>query len=129
MLGVVDDRALKLTLAGKEYDLLLNVGAIQEITRKYGGLEEAMTVITDFDTNPNAWDDIIFLITTLINQGTKLHNFMNPEERRDMVSEEVVSLAMPFTDILKYVRLITAAVSVGTMRKVAADEKKTTMSQ
>jgi len=69
-----------------------------------------------------ALDEIVWLICLLCNQGVQIHNFNNPNDKQELLSEETVELLTTPSDLAVYKDAIMAAMFKGTKREVESED-------
>ena len=68
------DRSATITIAGKEYELLLTTRATVEIAKRYGSLEAIADKLYDANDMATSLSETIWLIVLLANQTIAIHN-------------------------------------------------------
>ena len=117
----MNDRGEKVTIGGKEYELLLTTRATKEIAKKYGGMEKLGDKILQSKNYSEALEEIIWLITLLANQPIAIRNYRNPADRVPPLSEEEVELMTTPAELADYRDAITAALLKGTKRDIESE--------
>lgn len=123
----VEDRGAVIELGGKEYELVLTTLATKTIARRYGGLDKLGEKLTSTENFEDALDEIVWLITLLANQSVLIHNLWN-EQKKPLLTEEMVELLTTPYDLSEYKNQIMVAMYKGAKRNVhseAAEEKNT----
>jgi hypothetical protein len=125
MINNNEERAAQITIGGEDYELLLTVKATKEIAKKYGGLENLGEKLMKSENFELALAEIVWLIALLANQSILVHNLKNPQEKRELLTEEAVELLTSPLDLADYKIAIMSAMMKGTKRNVEseADEK------
>ena len=65
---------------------------------------------------------LVWLITLLANQSTLVHNFLEPDDKRELLTEEAVELLTTPLDLSGYKAAIMEAMVNGTKRYVESEE-------
>ncbi|MBR4767159.1 MAG: hypothetical protein IK085_10410 [Clostridia bacterium] len=120
-----NDRSAFITLGGKEYELILTTAATKAISRRYGGLENLGEKLSTTDHFEDALDEIVWLITLLANQSVAIHNLWNPENKKEVLTEEMVELLSTPYELAEYKDAIMAAMYKGAKRDVESEEDDT----
>ena len=115
------DRAATITIGGMEYQLLLTTRATKEIAKKYGGLSDLGDKLLKSENFELALDEIVWLITLLANQTVHIHNFQNPDNKRDLLTEEMVEIMTTPADLGEYKDAVMAAMQKGIKRNVVSE--------
>lgn len=122
--AVVADRSAKIVLGGNEYELVLTTLATKSIARRYGGLENLGTKLASSEHFEEALDEIVWLITLLANQSILIHNLWN-EDKKSLLTEEMVELLTSPYELAEYKNAIMVAMYKGAKREVVSEEKET----
>ena len=125
----VEERSANITLGGQEYELVLSTLATKQIARRYGGLENLGEKLSNTEHFEDALDEIVYLITLLANQSVMIHNLWHPDEKRPLLTEEMVELLSTPYDLTEYKNAIVAALYKGTKRYVQSEEPETKNAQ
>lgn len=118
----MDDRSSIINLGGQEYELLLTTKATKEIAKKYGGLENLGEELIQAENFELALNEITGLIVLLANQPILIHNFRNPEDKKELLTEEFVELMTTPYDLAQYKDAIMNAMVKGTKRNVVSED-------
>ena len=116
-----NERAASITIAGKEYQLILTTRATKEIANRYGGLANLGDKLMKSENFELALDELIWLIALLANQSILIHNFQHPEDKREPLSEEEIELLTTPTDLAEYKDAIMDSMLRGTKRNVESE--------
>ena len=116
-----NERAASITIAGKEYQLILTTRATKEIAKRYGGLANLGDKLMKSENFELALDELIWLIALLANQSILIHNFQHPEDKRDPLTEEEIELLTTPTDLAEYKDAIMDSMLRGTKRYVESE--------
>jgi len=116
-----NERAASITIAGKEYQLILTTRATKEIAKRYGGLANLGDKLMKSENFEMALDELIWLIALLANQSILIHNFQHPEDKREPLSEEEIELLTTPTDLAEYKDAIMDSMLRGTKRNVESE--------
>lgn len=116
-----EDRASVINIGGEEYTLLLSTKATKEIAGRYGGLENLGDHLMKSENFEMAIGEIVWLITLLANQSILVHNLRNKENKRELLTEEMVELLTVPADLATYKTAIMDALLKGTKRNVESE--------
>lgn len=122
-----EDRASVINIGGEEYTLLLSTKATKKIAGRYGGLENLGDHLMKSENFEMAIGEIVWLITLLANQSILVHNLRNKDDKRELLTEEMVELLTVPADLATYKSAIMDALLKGTKRNIKseADAKNT----
>ena len=118
-----NDRAAMIRIGNREYEMLLTTRATKEIAKRYGGLEHLGDKLMKAENFELALDEVVWLITLLANQSTLVHNLLEPDAKRELLTEEAVELLTTPLDLSSYKAAIMEAMVRGTKRYVESEEK------
>ena len=118
-----NDRGAIIRIGNREYEMLLTTRATKEIAKRYGGLEHLGDKLMKAENFELALDEVVWLITLLANQSTLVHNLLDPDDKRELLTEEVVELLTTPLDLSGYKAAIMEAMVRGTKRYVESEEK------
>ena len=123
----MDERSAFITLDGVQYELLLTTKATREIAKRYGGLENLGETLMKNENFEIALEEVIALIVLLANQPILIQNMKHPDEKRDLLTAELVELLTSPYDLAEYKDAIMEAMMRGTKRNVESEDngKKT----
>ena len=116
-----NERAASITIAGKEYQLILTTRATKEIAKRYGGLANLGDKLMKSENFELALDELIWLIALLANQSILIHNFQHPEDKRDPLTEETIELLTSPHELAAYKEAIMESMFRGTKRFVESE--------
>jgi hypothetical protein len=116
-----NDRSAVITIGGKEYRLILTTRATKEIGARYGGLDKLGDRLLKEKDFTLALDEIIYLITLLANQSVLIHNLQNRDDKRELLTEEMVELLTTPVELGEYKSAITEALFKGMKRNVESE--------
>ena len=94
----------------------------QCLGERFGGLEKLGEKLGEERTLEESLDDVLWLIKTLANQEIMIHNLWNPEEKRELVTEEKLELMTSPADFAEYRGAIMNALIKGTKRNVKSED-------
>ncbi len=117
---MMDDRSANIIIGGEEYGLVLTTRATKEIAGRFGGLESLGEKLMQSENFEMALAEIVWLIALLANQSIMIHNLKNPQEKRELMTEEAVELLTSPLELASYKQAITDAMLKGTARNVAS---------
>ena len=116
------ERSSNILIGGEEYTLLLTTRATKEIAGRYGGLENLGDKLMKSENFEMAINEIVWLITLLANQSIMIHNLRNSDNKRELLTEEVVELLTTPVDLASYKEAITEALQKGTKRNIISED-------
>ena len=116
------DRSSVINIGGEEYTLLLTTKATKEIAARYGGLENLGDKLMKAENFEMAIGEIVWLITLLANQTILLHNLTNKDDKKDLLTEEMVELLTNPLDLASYKEAIAEAMFKGTKRNIESED-------
>ena len=116
------ERSAMITVGGEEYELILTSKATKEIAGRYGGLENLGEKLMKSENFEMAIGEIVWLITLMANQSILIHNLKNKENKRDLLTEDIVELLTSPLDLAGYKAAITEALYKGTKRNVVSED-------
>jgi len=118
-----NDRGAMIRIGNREYEMLLTTRATKEIAKRYGGVEHLGDKLMKAENFELALDEVVWLITLLANQSTLVHNLLEPDHRRELLTEEAVELLTTPLDLSGYKAAIMEAMVKGTKRYVESEEE------
>ena len=118
-----NDRGAMIQIGNREYEMLLTTRATKEIAKRYGGLENLGDRLMKAENFELALDEVVWLITLLANQSTLVHNLLEPDDKRELLTEETVELLTTPLDLSGYKTAIMEAMVKGTKRYVESEEE------
>ena len=121
---MADERSATIKIGDKEYELLLTTKATKEIAKKYGGLEKLGDKLLSNKDYEAAIGEIVWLIVTLANQPILINNFKNPNDKKDLLTEEEVEILTTPEDLANFKGAITSALYKGVKRNIESVEEK-----
>lgn len=116
----MDDRMTSINIGGKDYPMMLNVYATKQIVKRYGGLEEVGNKITE-SSYADQLDDILWLMTVLINAGIMFNNYKENQKTPFITQEIIEAVSIP-TDFMDYKDAIFTAMNKGAARHIKSEE-------
>lgn len=122
--AVVTDRSAIITLGGKDYELVLTTLATKSIARRYGGLNNLGEKLANTEHFEEALDEIVWLITLLANQSILIWNLWN-EDKKPLLSEDMVELLTSPYELAEYKNAIMVAMYKGAKREVVSEGHET----
>jgi hypothetical protein len=117
-----NERSAVIAIGGVDYELVLTTKATKAIAKRYGGLENLGEKLLKSENFEMALDEITWLLTLLANQSILIHNLRHPDEKRDLLTEEVLELLTSPLELASYKNAITEAMFKGTARNVLSAE-------
>ena len=121
---MADERSSIIKIGDKEYELLLTTKATKEIAKKYGGLEKLGDKLLSTKDYEGAIGEIVWLLVTLTNGPILIHNLKNPDNKKDLLTEEEVEILTTPSDLADFKNAITSALLKGTKRNIESEESK-----
>jgi len=118
-----NDRGAMIQIGNREYEMLLTTRATKEIAKRYGGLEHLGDKLMKAENFELALDEVVWLITLLANQSTLVHNLLESDDKRELLTEEAVELLTTPLDLSSYKSAIMEAMVKGTKRYVESEEE------
>lgn len=115
------ERTANINIGGEEYELLLTTKATKEIAGRYGGLENLGDTLMKSENFEMAIGEIVWLITLLANQSILVHNLKNKDNKRELLTEDMVELLTAPADLATYKEAITEALYKGTKRNIESE--------
>ena len=116
-----NERSAKITIGGTEYEMILTTRATKEIAGRYGGLENLGQKLMKSENFEMAIDEVVWLITLLANQSVLIHNLKNPDNKKELLTAEVVELLTSPLELAAYKNTIMEAMFKGTKRNVESE--------
>ena len=116
------ERSAIINIGGDEYMLLLTTKATKEIAGRYGGLENLGDKLMKSENFEMAIGEIVWLITLLANQSILVHNLKNKDDKKEVLTEEMVELLTTPLDLADYKVAITEALCKGTKRNIQSED-------
>lgn len=116
------ERSAVVNIGGEEHRLILTTKATKEIATRYGGLENLGAKLMKSENFEMAIGEIVWLITLLANQSILIHNFKDPDNRRELLTEDMVELLTTPLDLSTYKEAITEAMYKGAQRNIQSEE-------
>jgi hypothetical protein len=117
-----NDRSASINIGGTEYPLILTTKATKEIARRYGGLESLGDKLMKQENFEMALDEIIWLLALLANQSILIHNFQNPKDPKNVLTEEALELLTSPFELASYKDAILEAMFKGAKRTVESED-------
>lgn len=117
------DENVVVTIGGEKYELILTMRATREITKKYGGLDKLGEALSQGKDSEDRLSGAFWLIALLANQSVLIHNLKNPQDRRELLTEEHIELLTAPIDFKEINAAATLAIAKGMKRTVeSADD-------
>ena len=118
---MIEDRASVIQIGGEDYTLLLTTKATKEVAGRYGGLENLGDSLMKSENFEMAIGEVVWLITLLANQSILVHNLRNKDNKRELLTEEMVELLTVPADLATYKSAIMDALLKGTRRNIESE--------
>ena len=117
-----NERSAKITISGQEYELILTTKATKEIAGRYGGLENLGEKLMKSENFEMALDEIVWLITLMANQSLLIHNLRNPNDKKNLLTQEEIELLTSPLELATYKNALMEAMFKGTKRNIASED-------
>jgi hypothetical protein len=117
-----NERSANILIGGDEYTLLLTTKATKEIAARYGGLEHLGDKLMKSENVEMALSEIVWLIMILANQSILVHNLKNKDDKKDLLTEEMVEILTTPADLAEYKEAIMNALYKGAKRNVESEQ-------
>lgn len=117
-----NERSAKITVSGQEYELILTTKATKEIAGRYGGLENLGEKLMKSENFEMALDEIVWLITLMANQSLLIHNLRNPNDKKNLLTQEEIELLTSPLELATYKNALMEAMFKGTKRNIASED-------
>ena len=117
-----DDRSVTIQVGGMDYEMVLTTRATKEIAARYGGLEKLGDELLKAENFEAAIDEIVWLITLLVNQGILRYNLKNRDKPKVLITGEEVELLTTPAEMGSYKDAILAAMVAGSARHIQSEE-------
>lgn len=124
----MNQSATSVTILGREYPLKLSLNAMQEIKKRYGGVDRAAEGLQGDGNIFEKLEYAIILVSILATEGARSHNYEFPtEEAIPDLTEDIAGTALTIADLGTISPKIIRAINEGMGRKVFSedDEKNT----
>ena len=116
-----NERSAIITIGGQEFKMVLTTRATKEIAKRYGGLSNLGEKLMKNENFEMVLDEIVWLITLLANQAVYIHNLQHPEDKRELLTEDVVELLTTPFELADYKNSIMEAMMKGAKREVESE--------
>ena len=117
-----NERSVKITISGQEYELILTTRATKEIAGRYGGLENLGEKLMKSENFEMALDEIVWLITLMANQSLLIYNLRNPNDKKSLLTQEEIELLTSPLELATYKNALMEAMFKGTKRNIASED-------
>ena len=117
-----NERGENIMLGGEEYALILTTKATKEIAGKDGGHENLGDKLLKSENFEMALTEVVWLITLLANQSILIHNIKNKENKRELLTEEMVELLTSPLDLAGFKSALSEALYKGTKRNIVSED-------
>lgn len=118
-----NDRSAVVVIGGVEYRMVLTTRATKEIAKRYGGLADLGDKLMKAENFEMALEEVVWLITLLANQSILIHNLKNPQEKKELLTEEKVELLTSPMELSAYKDAILEAMLKGSKRNIESEEE------
>lgn len=118
----MDERSTTITIGGNDYEMILTTRATKAIASRYGGLENLGDRLMQSENFEQALEEIVWLITLLVNQSILIYNYNNPDDHKTELTEDTVELLTTPFDLAEYKDAIMEALQRGTKRNVESED-------
>ena len=116
----VNDCVIK--VGGVEYELILTTKAMKEIFLKYGGVEKLGFFLENNENPGQSYLELIWVTALLANQSVLIHNLKNPQEKRELLTEETIELLTLPYEFGGFKNMILSAIIKGMKRDVESED-------
>jgi len=116
-----NEKGALIRIGDAEYEMVLTTRATKEIARRYGGLENLGEKLMKAEGFESALDEIIWLITLLVNQSILIHNLKNKGNPRVLLTEDELELLTSPLELASYKQAISEAMFKGTKRNIESE--------
>lgn len=117
-----NERSAKITISGQEYELVLTTKATKEIAGRYGGLENLGEKLMKSENFEMALDEIVWLITLMANQSLLIYNLRNPNDKKNLLTQEEIELLTSPLELATYKNALMEAMFKGTKRNITSED-------
>ena len=117
-----NERSAKITISGQEYELILTTKATKEIAGRYGGLENLGEKLMKSENFEMALGEIVWLITLMANQSLLIYNLRNPNDKKNLLTQEEIELLTSPLELATYKNALMEAMFKGTKRNIASED-------
>ena len=117
-----NERSAKITISGQEYELVLTTKATKEIAGRYGGLENLGEKLMKSENFEMALDEIVWLITLMANQSLLIYNLRNPNDKKNLLTQEEIELLTSPLELATYKNALMQAMFKGTKRNITSED-------
>lgn len=117
-----NERSAKITISGQKYELILTTKATKEIAGRYGGLENLGEKLMKSENFEMALDEIVWLITLMANQSLLIYNLRNPNDKKNLLTQEEIELLTSPLELATYKNALMEAMFKGTKRNIASED-------
>ena len=117
-----NERSAIINIGGKEYAMILTTRATKEIAKRYGGLSNLGEKLMKSENFEMALDEVVWLIALLANQSVLIHNLQNPEDKKELLTDEAVELLTSPLELATYKDSIMEAMFKGAKRNVESED-------
>lgn len=117
-----NERGANIMLGGEEYTLILTTKATKEIAGKYGGLKNLGDKLLKSENFEMALNEVVWLVTLLANQSILIHNIKNKENKKELLTEEMVELLTSPLDLAGFKSALSEALYKGTKRNIVSED-------
>ena len=115
-----NERSTLIRIGNRDYEMLLTTKAIKEIARRYGGLDKLGDKLLQNENLAEALDELVWLITLLVNQSIQIHNLYS-EEKQELLNAETVELLTAPYDLADYRECLMDCLTKGMKRNVESE--------
>ena len=122
---MTSERGAMIELCGEQHELILTTRATKEINKRYGGFGNLGDRLSGAENFEEMIDEIVWLLTLLINQGIWANNIKNkyfPENKKPSFTEEEIEVLTSPADFADYKDAIYEALNKGTARHIKSEE-------
>ena len=111
-----------INIGGTEYELCFTLNAAKAIAEKYGELENVGEALFEKENMMQLFDDVVWLVELLANQGIKQYNFTHKEAPKELLTAEEIGLFCNPVQFVEFKDAILGALLKGSMRNILSED-------
>jgi len=117
------NRIVNIEIAGTQYPLNFSIKAAKEVTKRYGALEKVADVF-EKKTEDELFDELMFLLALLLDQGARYKEIVNGEKVRTFTADEL-EVVMGSMDCIDLKSTLMSAMAAGSEQSIKLEESET----
>lgn len=121
---MTEDYGAEIIIGGERYEMILTTKATKAINKRYGGLEKLGDKISDAANFEEMVDEIVWLITLLVNQSIHIHNIRHRDDQKELLTEGDVEILTTPIELMEGKNAIMQALLKGTKRHIESEENE-----